>query len=68
MNQTFFPLQFSLVTIRKTFVSLIGIVVPTGPYVAVIVILVVSFVAYIGLFVAETVIPAVVFAVPTFES
>ena len=34
----------------------------------VVIVILVSFVAHIDLFVTETVIPAVVFAVPTFES
>ena len=53
---------------RIVVVSLAGNVPHTGLYVIVIVILVVSFIVHIVFFVAESVFPAVVFAVLSFES
>ena len=58
-----------LTYIPKTFavVSLIGIVTPAGLYAVVTVVPVVYFAVYINLFVVETAVSTIVFAVPTFE-
>ena len=67
MNPTFFSsVLFLTNNLKNIVVSLLWNVTPTGLYV--VVILVVSFAVHIGLFIVVTVIPVVVFAVPTFES